>query len=85
MRLCIKQFICIVLIIFYFLGITDKIIAGICKILTIVLPRYRDNHSQYLIKDLLKSLIKEHPKWTLRSLPPVLAEIANQNKNLQAT
>lgn len=68
-----------------FLGINDKIISGICKILQIILPRYRDIKSQNFVKTLLIALVKEHPIWTLKHMTNVLNDIANQNKNLVPT
>lgn len=72
-------------IVYYLSGISDKIINGICKVIQLILPRYRDSSSHFYIKTLLTSLIKEHPVWTIKYMTIVLADIASQNKNIVAT
>lgn len=69
----------------FLIGITEGIVKGICKVIQVTLPRYRDNSSQILVKELIVQLLKLHPEWTLRNFVGVLGEIAAQHKNVVST
>jgi uncharacterized membrane protein len=66
-------------------GITEGIIRGICKILQLALPRYRDSTSQFYIRNLIIALVKQHGDWTMKHLTSTLSDIAAAHKNLVST
>ncbi|XP_031350613.1 eIF-2-alpha kinase activator GCN1-like [Photinus pyralis] len=66
-------------------GISEIIIKGICRAIQYTLPRYHDGISQYLVRNLITSLIRHHPKWSVRGLLTMLADVAAGFKTLVAT
>jgi hypothetical protein len=70
---------------FSFTGITEAIIRGICKVLQLALPRYRDSKSQFLIQNVIIALVKQHGDWTMKHLTSTLSDIAAAHKNLVST
>lgn len=66
-------------------GITEGIIRGICKVLQLALPRYRDSTSQFYIRNLIIALVKHHGDWTMKHLTSTLNDIAAAHKNLVST
>lgn len=66
-------------------GITEGIIRGICKVLLLALPRYRDSTSQFYIRNLIIALVKQHGDWTVKHLTSALSDIAAAHKNLVST
>lgn len=66
-------------------AITEGIIRGICKVLQLALPRYRDSTSQFYIRNLIIALVKQHGDWTVKHLTSTLSDIAAAHKNLVST
>ncbi|KAG5899951.1 hypothetical protein JTB14_002498 [Gonioctena quinquepunctata] len=66
-------------------GINDAIIKGICKVLLLTLPRYRDSFSQQLIRNLIVSLLQEHPETSIKCITSSLLEVSSQYKNIVVT
>ncbi|KAK5645448.1 hypothetical protein RI129_006748 [Pyrocoelia pectoralis] len=66
-------------------GINENIIKGICRAIQLTLPRYQDGISQYLVRNLIVSLIKHHPKWSIKGLLLMLGDVAFGFKTLVAT
>lgn len=46
-------------------GINATIVRGICKVIGTTLTKYKDPASQNLVRNLISSLMLQHPKWTL--------------------
>lgn len=69
----------------FLVGISDGIVKGICKVIPITLPRYRDLKSQQFVRNLIKALIEQHPEWSIKHLSTVILEVAQQQKNIVAT
>nr|CAH7734834.1 unnamed protein product [Callosobruchus chinensis] len=65
--------------------INEGIIKGICKVLVLTLPRYKDTCSQQYVKDLIVALIEKHTDVTIRSLTSVLLSFAEQYKKIVVT
>ncbi|XP_021942062.1 eIF-2-alpha kinase activator GCN1, partial [Zootermopsis nevadensis] len=65
--------------------ITEGIIRGICKVLQLALPRYRDSTSQFYIRNMIIALVKLHGDWTMKHLTSTLNDIAAAHKNLVST
>ncbi|KAJ9595704.1 hypothetical protein L9F63_013117, partial [Diploptera punctata] len=63
----------------------NGIIRGICKVLQLALPRYRDSTSQYYVRKLIIALVKQHGDWTMKHLTATLSDIASAHKNLVPT
>lgn len=63
------------------LGITEQVIRGLCKVIQLTLPKYRDAQSQHLVKNLIVSLCKEHPIWAIKYMNIILKDIVSQNIN----
>lgn len=70
---------------FSFTGITEAIVRGICKVLQLALPRYRDSTSQFFVRNLIIALVKQHGDWTMKHLTSTLCDIAAAHKNLVST
>ncbi|KAJ8966633.1 hypothetical protein NQ314_003400 [Rhamnusium bicolor] len=66
-------------------GINESIIRGICKVLLLTLPRYRDSSSQLLVRNLITVLLEKHPETSIKCLTSVLLDFAAQHKNLVVT
>jgi len=69
----------------FVIGITEGIIRGICKVLQLALPRYRDSTSQFYIRNMIIALVKKHGDWTMKHLTSTLSDIASAHKNLVST
>ncbi|CAH1119168.1 unnamed protein product [Phaedon cochleariae] len=66
-------------------NISENIIKGICKVLLLTLPRYRDSFSQQLVRNLITSLLKDHPALSIKCLTSILLDFATQHKNIVIT
>lgn len=66
-------------------GITEQIVRGICRMLTITLPRYTDSPSRAVVCQLITNLVKHHKEWTFKHLTATLGEIAAGYKSLVPT
>ncbi|XP_049938173.1 eIF-2-alpha kinase activator GCN1 [Schistocerca serialis cubense] len=66
-------------------GITENIVRGICKVLQLTLPRYRDSTSQAYVKQLIAELTVKHTDWTVKHLTATLSDVANFYKTLSPT
>lgn len=69
----------------FVLGINETIVKGICKILLLTLPRYRDSLSRLLVRNCLVALLEKHSESSIKCLTSVLSDFAAQYKNLVAT
>lgn len=67
------------------LGINESIVKGICKILLLTLPRYRDSSSRLLVRTCLVALLEKHTESSIKCLTSVLSDFTAQYKNLVAT
>lgn len=67
------------------LGIIESIVKGICKVLLLTLPRYRDSSSRLLVRNCLVALLEKHSESSIKCLTSVLSDFATQYKNLVAT
>lgn len=63
----------------------ESIIKGICKVLLLTLPRYKDSQSQQIIRNLIMNLVEKHPDTTIKTMVPLLLEVANRQKNIFTT
>ncbi|KAK7871251.1 hypothetical protein R5R35_007540 [Gryllus longicercus] len=66
-------------------GINEQIVRGICKLLPQTLPRYVDSASRSYVKNLIKALVKNHSKWTIKHLISALSDVASVYRGLHAT
>ncbi|XP_045475078.1 eIF-2-alpha kinase activator GCN1 [Harmonia axyridis] len=66
-------------------GVSANIVRGICKVIQLTLPRYRDSSSQQLVRNLIFSLIEHHPDNAIKGLCGILLDIAKLHKNLVVT
>lgn len=66
-------------------GINDKIVNGICKVVSLTLHRYKDSASQSYVKNLIVELIKKQPDATIKHMTTVISEQATWHKNVVAT
>ncbi|XP_012272971.1 eIF-2-alpha kinase activator GCN1 [Orussus abietinus] len=66
-------------------GINEKIIGGICKVVSITLHRYKDTASQSYIKNLIIALLKNQPDATVKHMTNAVTEQAVWHKNLVPT
>ncbi|XP_014216178.1 eIF-2-alpha kinase activator GCN1 [Copidosoma floridanum] len=66
-------------------GINEKIVAGICKTISLTLHRYGDTASQSYVTNLIVALIKHHPQATIKHLTAVVSEQAVWHKNVIPT
>lgn len=63
----------------------ENIIKGICKVLLLTLPRYKDSFSQQIIHKLLRNVIEKHPESSIRAMISLLLDVANRQKNIVTT
>ncbi|XP_012231678.1 stalled ribosome sensor GCN1 [Linepithema humile] len=66
-------------------GINEKIVNGICKVVSITLHRYKDSTSQSYVKNLIVELLKKQPEATIKYMTTVISEQATWHKNVVAT
>nr|CAD7442358.1 unnamed protein product [Timema bartmani] len=66
-------------------GISESIVRGLCKVLQLTLPRYRDSTSQSYVKSVIISLVKQHGDWTIKHLTASLTDIAVSHCHLIPT
>ncbi|KAF7989110.1 hypothetical protein HCN44_007420 [Aphidius gifuensis] len=66
-------------------GINEKIISGICKVLSFTLHRYKDSASQSYVKNLIVALLKHQPDATIKSMTSVIVELALWHQNVVST
>nr|CAD7433309.1 unnamed protein product [Timema monikensis] len=66
-------------------GISESIVRGLCKVLQLTLPRYRDSTSQSYVKRVIISLVKQHGDWTIKHLTANLTDIAVSHCHLIPT
>ncbi|KMQ96025.1 translational activator gcn1 [Lasius niger] len=66
-------------------GINDKIVNGICKVVSLTLHRYKDSASQSYVKNLIVELLKKQPEATIKHMTTVISEQATWHKNVVAT
>ncbi|XP_066998088.2 stalled ribosome sensor GCN1 [Anabrus simplex] len=66
-------------------GITEQIVKGICKVLLITLPRYRDSKSQSCVRNTIVALVKHHGDWTMKHLTAALSDVAASYRGLAPT
>ncbi|KAK9878672.1 hypothetical protein WA026_023121 [Henosepilachna vigintioctopunctata] len=65
--------------------VNDIIVRGICKVIQLTLPRYRDSTSQQLVRNLIVALIEKHPENAIKGLSLILMDIAKLHRNLVVT
>ncbi|KAL3270236.1 hypothetical protein HHI36_009292 [Cryptolaemus montrouzieri] len=65
--------------------VNDGIVRGICKVIQLTLPRYRDSASQQLVRNLIVALIEKHPENAIKGLCGILLDISKLHKNLVVT
>ncbi|KAI4488580.1 hypothetical protein M0802_011470 [Mischocyttarus mexicanus] len=66
-------------------SINDKIVYGICKVLSLTLHRYKDTASQSYVKNVITKLLAEQPEATVKHMTSVIAEQATWHKNVVST
>jgi hypothetical protein len=66
-------------------ALNDSIIKGICRVIQLTLPRYRDSSSQLLVRNLIVALLEKHSDSAIKCLLLMLVDIASQHKNLVVT
>ncbi|XP_044264698.1 eIF-2-alpha kinase activator GCN1-like [Tribolium madens] len=66
-------------------AINESIIKGICRVIQLTLPRYRDSSSQVLVRNLIVALLEKHSDFAIKCLTLMLMDIATQHKNLVVT
>ncbi|KAF7417549.1 hypothetical protein HZH68_000202 [Vespula germanica] len=66
-------------------GINDKIVCGICKVLSLTLHRYKDTASQSYVKNVITKLLAKQPEATVKHMTSVIAEQATWHKNVVPT
>ncbi|RZC38970.1 translational activator GCN1-like, partial [Asbolus verrucosus] len=67
------------------LAINENIVKGICRVIQLTLPRYRDSSSQLLVRNLIVALLEKHSESAIKCLSLMLVDIASQHKNLVVT
>lgn len=68
-----------------FTGINDKIVNGICKVVSLTLHRYKDSASQSYVRNLITELLKKQSEATIKHMTTVISEQAIWHKNVVAT
>lgn len=63
----------------------ENIVKGICKVLLLTLPRYKDSHSQHIICKLISNLVEKHPETTIKTMIPLLLDVAKREKTVVTT
>ncbi|GAB1860935.1 Translational activator GCN1 [Camponotus japonicus] len=66
-------------------GINDKIVNGICKVVSLTLHRYKDSASRSYVRNLIIELLKKQPEATIKHMTTVISEQATWHKNVVAT
>ncbi|KAE8739724.1 hypothetical protein FOCC_FOCC014768 [Frankliniella occidentalis] len=66
-------------------GITEPIVRGLCRLVSITLPRYTDSSSKAAVCQLVSSLLTLHKEWAVKHLIATLSEVANTYKTLVPT
>ncbi|KAL1132575.1 hypothetical protein AAG570_010527, partial [Ranatra chinensis] len=66
-------------------GFSEAVVRGLCKVLQMTLPRYRDVTSQSFVNSLIKALCTCHPDWTMKHLTPTLSDAARINATTAPT
>ncbi|XP_011149210.1 eIF-2-alpha kinase activator GCN1 [Harpegnathos saltator] len=66
-------------------GINEKIVNGVCKVLSLTLHRYKDSASQSYVRNLIVELLKKQPDATVKHMTAVVTEQATWHKNVVAT
>ncbi|XP_067000438.2 stalled ribosome sensor GCN1-like [Anabrus simplex] len=66
-------------------GVTENVVRGICKLLELTLPRYRDSKSQSYVRNTIATLVVYHGDWALKHLTETLGEVAERYKTLTPT
>ena len=75
----------VVVVFFLRIGINDKILGGICKIVSVTLHRYKDTTSQSYVKSLITAMLKQHPDAAVKHLTCVIIEQALWHTNVVPT
>jgi len=65
--------------------INDRIVNGICKVVSLTLHRYKDTSSQSYVKNLIIELLKKQPEATIKHMTTVISEQAIWHKNVVST
>ncbi|XP_074026538.1 lethal (3) 80Fj [Leptinotarsa decemlineata] len=60
-------------------------IKGICKLLPLTLPRYKDGLSQQLVGNLIVSLLQKHPVIAIKNITSFIVDAADYYKNIVVT
>ncbi|KAM0733122.1 Stalled ribosome sensor GCN1 [Formica fusca] len=66
-------------------GINDKIVNGICKVVSLTLHRYKDSASQSYVRNLIIELLKKQSEAAIKHMTTVISEQATWHKNVVAT
>ncbi|KAK0174572.1 hypothetical protein PV327_010330 [Microctonus hyperodae] len=66
-------------------NINEKIISGICKVISITLHRYHDTASQSYVNNLIINLMKYHQKFTVKHMTSIIIEQALWHQNVVPT
>ncbi|XP_063983766.1 stalled ribosome sensor GCN1 [Diachasmimorpha longicaudata] len=66
-------------------GLNEKIVSGICKVVSITLHRYRDTASQSYVRKLIAELLKHQPDATIKGMTGVIVEQAGWHQNVVPT
>lgn len=69
----------------FLVGINEKIVGGICKVVSITLHRYKETTSQAYVKNLIIALLKKQPEATVRFMTSAISEQATWHKGLVPT
>ncbi|XP_034945471.1 eIF-2-alpha kinase activator GCN1 [Chelonus insularis] len=57
-------------------GITEKVVIGLCKVISITLHRYKDTASQSYVKKLISALLNHHQDFTIKAMANIVVEQA---------
>ncbi|CAD6206845.1 GSCOCG00010099001-RA-CDS, partial [Cotesia congregata] len=66
-------------------GINEKIVNGICKVVASTLQRYKDNKSQYYVRNLIAELLKHQNIHGVKYMTAVITEQATWHQNVVPT
>ncbi|XP_011307361.1 translational activator GCN1 [Fopius arisanus] len=66
-------------------GLNEKIVSGICKVVSITLHRYKDTASQSYVRKLIVELLKHQPDATIKGMTGVIMEQAIWHQNIVPT
>ncbi|XP_066249177.1 stalled ribosome sensor GCN1 [Euwallacea similis] len=66
-------------------GVTEGVVKGICRVIPLTLHRYRDSASRSFIRQLIFSLINQHPEASVKCFTGLFIDLSSQFKSTTVT